>query len=81
MAWGKAFLKVFESDEVAPLVVVIEGLDNADPPEVPAIRSALDAALSAEDRRLSCLEVANTIFPISLGTRRDPGLEPAETQG
>ena len=66
IAWGKAFLNVVESKEIAPLVVVIEDLENADPPEVPAIRSALDAALGAEERQLSCLEVANTIFPASL---------------
>lgn len=72
VAWGKAFLKVFESNEIAPLVVVIEGLENADPPEVPAIRSTLDAALSAEGRRLSCLEVANTIFPNSLWNPQRP---------
>ncbi len=72
IAWGKAFLNVFESKEIAPLVVVIEGLQNADPPEVPAIRSALDAALGAEDRQLSCLEVANTIFPASLWNPEHP---------
>ena len=72
IAWGKAFLKVFEANEIAPLVVVIEGLDNTDPPEIPAIRGALDAALGAEDRRLSCLQVANTIFPISLWNPENP---------
>ena len=52
--------------------MVIEGLDNADLPEVPAIRCALDAALSVEDRRLSCLQVANTIFPLSLWNPKKP---------
>ena len=66
VAWGKAFLKVFESNEIAPLVVVIKDPDNADPPEVPAIRNALDDGLRAEGKGLSCLQVANTIFPISL---------------
>ena len=72
IAWGKAFLKVFESNEIPPLVVVIDGLQNADPPEIPAIRSALDAALGSEDRQLSCLEVANTIFPASLWNPEHP---------
>ena len=75
VAWGKAFLEVFHSNEIAPLVVVIEGLDNADPPEFPAIRDALDAALSVEDRRLSCQQVANTIFPISLWNPENPRTE------
>ena len=72
IAWAKAFLKVFESNEIAPLVVVIEGLDNADPPEVPAIRSALDEKLRAEGKGLSCLQVANTIFPTSLWNPENP---------
>ena len=72
VAWGKAFLEVFESNEIAPLVVVVEGLDNADPPEVPAIRSALDDGLRAEGKGLSCLQVANTIFPISLWNHQRP---------
>ena len=47
-------------------------MGNADPPEIPAIRSALDASLGAEDRRLSCQEVANTIFPNSLWNPQRP---------
>ena len=66
VAWGKAFLQVLESNEIAPLVVVIQGLHNADPPEIPSIRNALDISLQAEDKGLSCLQVANTIFPMSL---------------
>ena len=72
VAWGKAFLEVFESNEIAPLVVVIEGLDNADPPEVPAIRSALDDGLRAEGKGQSCSQVANTIFPDSLWNLQRP---------
>ena len=72
VAWGKAFLRVFESNEIAPLVVVIEELDNADPPEVPDIRRALDEGLRAEGKALSCLQVANTIFPLSLWNPENP---------
>ena len=72
VAWGKAFLRVFKSNEIAPLVVVIEGLDNADPPEVPTIRNTLDAALIAEGNGLSCLQVANTLFPASLWNPQRP---------
>lgn len=75
VAWGKAFLKVFESNEIAPLVVVTEGLDNGDPPEVPDIRNALDDGLRAEGKGLSCLQVANTIFPISLWNLQRPRAE------
>ena len=72
VAWGRAFLRVFDSNEIAPLVVVIEGLENADPPEIPAIRRALDEELRAEGRGQSCLRVANTIFPISLWNPEKP---------
>lgn len=72
VAWGKAFLKVFAANEIAPLVVVIEGLENADPPEIPAIRSALDEGLSAEGKGLSCNQVANSIFPVSLWNPENP---------
>lgn len=62
VAWGKAFLEVVRAGEIAPLVVVIKDLDNSEPPEVPAIREALDHALEAEGKG-SCHTVANTIFP------------------
>lgn len=66
VAWGKAFLDVFCAGEISPLIVVIKDLSNADPPENLAIRNALDAALEADGRELSCHRVANTIFPSSL---------------
>ena len=66
LAWGKAFLEVFKHNEIAPLVVVIDNLQNTDPPEIAGIRNALDDAMSSEGLGLSCHEVANTIFPISL---------------
>ncbi len=62
VAWGKAFLGVVRAREIAPLVVVIKELDNAEPPEVPAIRDALDHTLEAAGKG-SCHTVANTIFP------------------
>lgn len=66
VAWGRAFLRVFECNEIAPLVVVIQNLQNTDPPEISAIRTALDDALGTEGNGLSCHRVANTIFPMSL---------------
>ena len=66
VAWGKAFLAAYDAGEVAPLVVVIDGLDDRDPPENRAIRDALDGALEADGGGLSCGQVANTIFPMSL---------------
>ena len=66
VAWGNAFLQVYRAGEISPLVVVINGLDNAEPGEIPVIRNLLDASLAANGNGLSCLEVANTIFPISL---------------
>ena len=66
VAWAKAFLEVFDAGEIAPLLVVIEDLNNQKIPEVPSIRSELDSALAADKRAASCEETANTIFPISL---------------
>lgn len=66
VAWGRAFLEVVRAREIAPLVVVINELDNAEPPEVAEIRETLDRALEAEGEGLSCHTVANTIFPQSL---------------
>ncbi len=63
VAWGRAFLEVVRAGEIAPLVVAIKCVDDAEPPEVPAIRAALDHALETEGKRLSCNTVANTIFP------------------
>ncbi len=65
-AWGKAFTEVYDATEISPLIVVVQGLDNADPPEFPLVRSALDTALNEDERKLSCEEVAGTIFPNSL---------------
>jgi hypothetical protein len=63
VAWGRAFLEVVHAGEITPLVVVIKDLDNAEPPEVPAIRQTLDHVLEADGKGLSCHTVANTIFP------------------
>ena len=65
VAWGKAFLEALRANEISPLVVVINDLDNAEPPEIPNIRNALDATLKTH-KGLSCDKVANTIFPYSL---------------
>ena len=68
VAWGRAFLEVFNATggEISPLVVAINDLDNAEPPEIPAIRDVLDSMLKEKKNGLSCNEVANTIFPVSL---------------
>lgn len=63
VAWGKAFLAIMRAGEIAPLIVVIKDLHNAEPPEVPSVREALDRALEADGKGLSCHTVANTIFP------------------
>ena len=62
VAWGKAFLEVFEANEVSPLMVVIKDLDGREPIEVPSVRDALDHTLERADKG-SCYTVANTIFP------------------
>lgn len=65
VAWARSFLEVVEVGEIAPLTVVISGFDGGVPAEVVSIRQLLDSALR-EERGLSCHQVANTIFPISL---------------
>ena len=62
VAWGKAFLKVFDASEVSPLVVAIKDLDGGEPRELSVIREALDQTLDAQGKG-SCHTVANTIFP------------------
>ena len=66
VAWAKAFLRVVEAGEIAPLTVVIRGFDNGKPAEMTTIRKLLDNALGSEEKASSCHTVANTIFPISL---------------
>ena len=65
VAWGKAFLEVFKTGGVSPLVVVIKDFDSGEPLEVLSIREALDEALAAEGKGL-CDTVASTIFPIGM---------------
>ena len=70
VAWAQALLRVVEAGEIAPLIVVIRGFTDGEPMEVALIREFLDCALGAEANGLSCHEVANTIFPISLWNPR-----------
>ena len=62
VAWGRAFLEVFEAKEVSPLVVVVKDISGGELLEAPSIREALDQALGADGKGL-CHTVANTIFP------------------
>ena len=66
VAWAKAFLRVVDAGEIAPLTVVIRGFENGEPAEMATMRRLLDHALSSEVTASSCHTVANTIFPISL---------------
>ena len=66
VAWAKALLRVVDAGEIAPLSVVVRGFADGEPVEVAPIRELLDNALGADEKALSCHEVANTIFPISL---------------
>lgn len=70
VAWAKAFIRVVDMEEIAPLTVVIRGFSDGEPKEVARIRQLLDEALGAGKKPLSCNEVANTIFPISLWNPR-----------
>ena len=64
IAWAKVVLSLLETEEIAPLTVVIRGFVRGEPAEVDPIRQLLDCALEPEG--LSCNRVANTIFPQSL---------------
>ena len=70
VAWARAFIRVVDAREIAPLTVVIRGFVDGEPMEVAPIRRLLDEALGADEKPLSCHEVANTIFPISLWNPR-----------
>ena len=70
VAWARAFIRVVDVGEIAPLTVVIRGFTDGMPKEVAPIRQLLDDALRAEAKGLSCHEVANTIFPQSLWNPR-----------
>ena len=70
VAWAKAFIRVVDLGEIAPLTVVIRGFRDGEPMEVAQIRQRLDEALMADKKPLSCDKVANTIFPISLWNPR-----------
>ena len=62
IAWARAFLEVYESEEVAPLVVVVTDVADQYLVEVSAIRNALDELLEACGK-VSCQTLAHTIFP------------------
>ena len=70
VAWARTLLSVVEAGEIAPLTVVIRGFHDGKPVEVAPIRQLLDDALGADAKALSCHEVANTLFPISLWNPR-----------
>ena len=63
VAWAKVFLQVLQEREVSPVVVVVRGIDDEGPDEVPDIRNGLDELLEGDGKGLSCNTVANTIFP------------------
>ncbi|MGH8627765.1 MAG: thymidylate synthase [Gammaproteobacteria bacterium] len=64
-AWAEAFLYVIDNagTEIAPLVLSVTGFDNDGiPQEDQVVRQALDALLTAKDKR-NVEDVAYTIFP------------------
>lgn len=71
VAWGRALRLCCARgrSEVVPLIVAITGFDaDGNFQEEVSIRTALDAALTTENKQ-SVHTVANTIFPISLWNR------------
>ena len=74
VAWARAFLKVMEQNEVAPLVVVLENLDDGGALETESIRQDLDQYLESTGNG-NCRTVANTIFPSGMWS---PGVDREE---
>ncbi|MDB6025131.1 MAG: hypothetical protein JWM68_1354 [Verrucomicrobiales bacterium] len=66
VAWANAFLALMKPgvNEITPLILTVNAMDNGVPREDPEIRKMLDKALAA--RKIECHTVANTIFPKSL---------------
>lgn len=73
VAWAQAFMALSQPgcDEIVPLQVTITDLTDGPPPEIPAIRQALDSELKAKDD-FSCETVAGTIFPQSMWNPKLP---------
>lgn len=71
-AWGRTLLHALERgrDELAPMVIVIDGFEGDFPQEAPVIRAALDDTLDQLGRR-SVATTANTIFPEGMWMRSD----------
>lgn len=67
VAWAKAFLTSVKPGvmEISPLTIIVTGLVDNNPLEVPEIRYSLDVAL-ADCNLFSVHTTANTIFPSSL---------------
>jgi hypothetical protein len=67
LAWARTFLTLMQPgvDDLVPLQVTVSGIDSDKPPEIPAIRQALDADLKSK-KKFSCETVASTIFPQSM---------------
>jgi hypothetical protein len=65
LAWKGAFEYVMSVSDamLRPTIVTIGGFDGPTPPEVSAIRSAVEADLQARCRSLTCDRIAFTIFP------------------
>lgn len=72
VAWGRTLLHALERgrEELAPMVVVIDGFEDGFPEESPVIRAAVDDALDRLDKR-SVTTTANTIFPDGMWMRSD----------
>ena len=74
VAWARAFLKVMEQNEVTPLVLVLENLDDGGALETESIRQDLDQYLESTGNG-NCRTVANTIFPSGMW---NPGVDREE---
>ncbi len=73
-AWGRAIRPMLghrATSEIAPICVSITGFVQGVPREHHAIRSAIDAGLTAAGKQ-SCHTVANTIFPESMWNPKAP---------
>lgn len=77
LAWKGAFDYVMNVSDakLRPTVVTITGFDGDIPPEIPAIRDAVDKDLQSRCPSLTCDRIASTIFPLEFWNRNHPAQE------
>jgi hypothetical protein len=74
LAWKDAFDYVMgvSDAKLHPVVLTIAGFEGTNPPEISAIREAVDDDLQSRCKSLTCEAIASTIFPQTLWDQNCP---------